>query len=263
MERSRRTSAILRGLNAASISPQGSSRPSSSAGGRLSCRSMLLLALASLLLLSLLSFYGSGRLLRGDAGHGVVRCAPEDRDPMLFHLKTALQVGYSGGHWFHVAEAFMTQHALLPPERKASSSLTFFSIDRPGFIREMNGVTKLFVLLGLYNPRTQFAPQFAQFMHIHPSYVAWEKLRVGDGISIPGSHVLEAEVSMARRTVVMLPSHSYSVSVFLRVTPWTLGSASPSQRAFKSTGSASDSSGPSEVRGLLRSEDTGSQNLPM
>lgn len=160
---------------------------------------MLLLALAILLLLSLLSFYASGRLLRGSAGQGIIKCVPEGRDPMLFHLKTALAVGYSGGHWFHVAEAFMTQHALLPPERKAVSSLVFFSVDRPGFIREMNGVTKLFILLGLYNPRTQFAPQFAQFMHVHAGYANWDQLRIGEGISVPSSYVLESEVSSVRR----------------------------------------------------------------
>ena len=204
MDVSRRTASVARavGLAAASTSPQGSSRsPGYSGAGRTSSRSLLTLALAAALVLSLLSFYASGPLLRGASGkvlseRTLVRCVPDERDPMLFHLKTALAVGYSGGHWFHVAETFMTQHALLPPDRKAFSSNVYFDLDRRGFIGEMNGVTKLLVLLGLYNPQGKYVPQFAQFFHTNPAYVRWDELKVGDGLMIPDSQVVETEVSL-------------------------------------------------------------------
>ena len=33
--------------------------------------------------------------------------------PVLFNLRTKMGVNYDAGHWFHMAENFMTQHSIL------------------------------------------------------------------------------------------------------------------------------------------------------
>jgi hypothetical protein len=130
-----------------------------------------------------------------EAAH--LTCTPTERDPMLFHLKTSLGVSYKGGHWFHVAETFLTQHALIPPEGKASSSHIFFNFDRPGFVGELNGMTRLMILLGLYDPVSKFTPFSAQFLHIHPTLINWSLLRPGEGVRIGDQHVKENQVDIA------------------------------------------------------------------
>lgn len=116
------------------------------------------------------------------------RCELDARDPSLLLLRTGLGVSYKGGHWFHVAESFTTEH-VRSHLTKTGSSNVFLALDRPGFAAEMNGVTRLLVLLGLHDARSAFAPLSAQFMHVQG--VDLSHVPVGTGIRIPDSAVTD------------------------------------------------------------------------
>jgi len=56
--------------------------------------------------------------------HGGLECSYQEREgerdggsgssvPTLYNMKTKMHVTYEGGHWFHMAENFMTQHSIL------------------------------------------------------------------------------------------------------------------------------------------------------
>lgn len=109
-------------------------------------------------------------------------------------MKTSLGVSYKGGHWFHVAETFLTQH-VRPLLSKASSSAVLFHFDRPNFVHELNGFTRLLILLGLYVPNDIVAaPSSVHFLHIEEGAIAWHLLRPGDGFRIPHNLVKERQV---------------------------------------------------------------------
>jgi hypothetical protein len=58
-------------------------------------------------------------------------CTWREGDPQLFYLKTTSGVNYDGGHWFHVAENFMVQHAILRSNGGAAdASDVYFNTDR-------------------------------------------------------------------------------------------------------------------------------------
>ncbi len=42
----------------------------------------------------------------------------------LYNLKTKLGVSYDGGHWFHMAENFLTEHSLLRESNRQSNAST-------------------------------------------------------------------------------------------------------------------------------------------
>jgi hypothetical protein len=88
-------------------------------------------------------------------------CQWSEGDPLLFNLRTKLGVTYDGGHWFHMAENFMTQHSIIranqasvsdPVAKRDAADTTnevYMNFDNSDFIDDLNGVTELFVLLGM------------------------------------------------------------------------------------------------------------------
>ena len=77
-------------------------------------------------------------------------CIKSD-DKSLYNLNTKLGVTYDGSHWFHIAENFMTQHSILRTKQLQSCTQhIYFNLDKPGFVHKLNGVTKLFIILGTF-----------------------------------------------------------------------------------------------------------------
>ena len=75
--------------------------------------------------------------------------------PVFFNLNTKLGVSYEGGHWFHMAENFMTAHSSLRRSgllaninSTAVGGEAYYNFDNPRFVKELNGLTKLIVALG-------------------------------------------------------------------------------------------------------------------
>ena len=79
-------------------------------------RSLLL----SMLVVSVLivGVYNAVELVRGISDSPTQHSVPElcqwmPGDPTLFYLRTKLGVNYDAGHWFHMAENFMSAHSIL------------------------------------------------------------------------------------------------------------------------------------------------------
>lgn len=108
--------------------------------------------------------------------------------PAMFHLKTKLGVSYGGGHWFHMAENFMAQHSALRASKGGSTrSAIYFNFDEPGFVSELNGVTKLMVALAaLQREQSQPVQLTLHFVH-YPLTKADRKLQLGDVLQLPRS----------------------------------------------------------------------------
>jgi len=108
--------------------------------------------------------------------------------PAMFHLKTKLGVTYGGGHWFHMAENFMAQHSVLRASRGGSSTsrrAIYFNFDEPGFVKEINGVTKLMVAIAALQ-RDQPTPVDLTLHFVHyPLSNALRKLKIGEIMSLP------------------------------------------------------------------------------
>ena len=76
-------------------------------------------------------------------------CIWNNNDPVIYNMRTKLGVGYEGGHWFHMAENFMVQHSILRHDGMlTNASNVYYNFDKDGFIKELNGVTKMIVSLG-------------------------------------------------------------------------------------------------------------------
>ena len=58
------------------------------------------------------------------------QCNWKSNDPVLFNLQTKMGVNYDAGHWFHMAENFMTYHSILRAQKRLSnSSIIYFNFD--------------------------------------------------------------------------------------------------------------------------------------
>ena len=63
------------------------------------------------------------------------KCIWKEGDPVIYHLKTKMGVNYDAGHWFHMAENFMTQHSILRNAGElTNSSQVFYSFDKSKYI---------------------------------------------------------------------------------------------------------------------------------
>jgi len=58
-------------------------------------------------------------------------CKWSEDMPVVFNIKTKLGVNYDAGHWFHMAENIMTQHAILRKQKKLSNhSIIYYNFDK-------------------------------------------------------------------------------------------------------------------------------------
>lgn len=65
--------------------------------------------------------------------HGVWKygCEASPNAPVLVHVETKLGVNYNAGHWFHMSELIMTQHAALRKQGKlVNSSAIYVNFDK-------------------------------------------------------------------------------------------------------------------------------------
>ena len=117
--------------------------------------------------------------------------------PVFYNLHTKMGVSYEGGHWFHMAENFMTAHSSLRQAgRLAAINSTdvagevYYNFDNPRFVKELNGVTKLIVALGtvgslvpvggsLADPYSE-VPLNRRIKALHYAYIP-PHTRLGDG----------------------------------------------------------------------------------
>lgn len=75
-----------------------------------------------------------------------------NNDPVIYKLKTKMGVNYEADHWFHMSENFMTSHSILREQNRLSNSNhIIYNFDKENFINDLNGVTKLMILLGTIN----------------------------------------------------------------------------------------------------------------
>ena len=111
--------------------------------------------------------------------------APDHRNlPALFSLKTKLGVSYDGSHWFHMAENFMAQHSALRASGGGTNRSTiYFNFDEAGFVKKLNGVTKLMVALAVLQ-RKQSSPVEMTLHFVHYP-LASSKLRAGEVVQLP------------------------------------------------------------------------------
>lgn len=58
-------------------------------------------------------------------------CTADARAPVLIHVETKLGVNYNAGHWFHMSELIMTQHAALRKSGAlANASAVYVNFDK-------------------------------------------------------------------------------------------------------------------------------------
>eukprot|EP01033_Poteriospumella_lacustris_P003383 gene3383-2504_t len=87
--------------------------------------------------------------------HGVWKygCDASPNAPVLVNVETKLGVNYNAGHWFHMSELIMTQHATLRKQGKlVNSSAIYVNFDKEDFIADLNAITRLIVYLGTAAP---------------------------------------------------------------------------------------------------------------
>jgi len=106
--------------------------------------------------------------------------------PAMFLLKTKLGVTYGGGHWFHMAENFMAQHSVLRAAAGGSTrNSIYFNFDEAGFVKELNGVTKLMVAIAALQ-RDQPTPVDLTLHFVHyPFNKSHRKAKVGEIMQLP------------------------------------------------------------------------------
>lgn len=83
--------------------------------------------------------------------NGLQMCPPSKSNPVLFNMRTKLGVSYSASHWFHIAENFMTYHSILREKGLyLCNSDYYYNFDKIGFVNQLNGITKLMIVLGTF-----------------------------------------------------------------------------------------------------------------
>lgn len=61
----------------------------------------------------------------------ITNCNWNDDMPVFFNVRTKLGVNYDAGHWFHMAENIMTQHAILGKKNMlTNNSKVFYNFDK-------------------------------------------------------------------------------------------------------------------------------------
>eukprot|EP01031_Cornospumella_fuschlensis_P040231 gene40231-49022_t len=98
----------------------------------------------------------SGELLNGGAGEAIAhRCSWTPDDPVLYTIKTHLEVNYDAGHWFHMSENLLTYHSILRTHHISADILSartvYFLFDNPTFPVKLNAMTRLITYLGVVN----------------------------------------------------------------------------------------------------------------
>lgn len=128
-----------------------------------------------------------------------VTCVWKEGDPQLFHLKTTSGVHYDGGHWFHVAENFMTQHTLLRQRQQqqgmmglATSSDVYISMDREGFLSESNSMTRFMLGLGLTNGLFKYL----HFVYAPVLDLSHANIKPGDSLYLSSKSVTSQQVQV-------------------------------------------------------------------
>lgn len=117
-------------------------------------------------------------------GESGKRCDANAATATLYLMRTSLGVNYDGGHWFHVAENFMAQHSMLRESKRQSDKMNvFYCFDKAGFWKDLNGFTKLLILLGTLS-ETSSGVLTAHFMDCGSSLSAWQATTVGDAFTI-------------------------------------------------------------------------------
>lgn len=90
--------------------------------------------------------------------------------PVLYNLRTKMGVNYDAGHWFHMAENFMTQHSILREKGLlTNASDVYYNFDVDGFSGNLNGMTRFMLYLSVMDVNIAPGNRNMHFVHIDPS----------------------------------------------------------------------------------------------
>lgn len=118
---------------------------------------------------------------------------------MIYHMKTKLPITYESNHWFHIAEKFMAPHTLMREQKsQTDSSEIFLYFDKSGFIKDLNGMTKFMVILGVMKEPTkqhQYNPSIVHYIdsNINDNKIPKEVKRGDSFLFDPKSNEFETE----------------------------------------------------------------------
>ncbi|RYH21492.1 hypothetical protein EON65_20525, partial [archaeon] len=151
------------------------------------------------------------------------RCAWTSEDPVLYTIKTHLEVNYDAGHWFHMSENILTYHSMLrtrhTPADILGANTAYFLFDNPSFPAKLNAMTRLITYLGVINGSSHITTaRYFGNSQIY-THLSQQHLKVGDTFTyIPDHHVKH---SSAQDQWISLNSSVPISQRFLSLTPPT------------------------------------------
>lgn len=121
------------------------------------------------------------------------------RDSAVFNVKTKLGVSYDGGHWFHMAENLLAEHSANRNRNSlTNTSHIIYNFDKLSFVDQLNGITRLFTVLGTVLETINI--QFVYFSHI-PIILDIGNLEKGQTFKLQNSAMMKHQKIVLDSTV--------------------------------------------------------------